>query len=73
MLTTSDIQSLLGHSIDTAIPYINNAKNSLNSPDYFGRKKTKVVELAKQSLGININLSSHTNMWIREKLNKLFK
>ncbi|EIS84531.1 hypothetical protein YPPY66_0984, partial [Yersinia pestis PY-66] len=50
MLTTSDIQSLLGHSIDTAIPYINNAKNSLNSPDYFGRKKTKVVELAKQSL-----------------------
>lgn len=73
MLTTSDIQSLLGHSIDTAIPYINNAKKSLNSPDYFGRKKTKVVELAKQSLGININLSSHTNMWIREKLNKLFK
>lgn len=72
MLAVSDIQSLLGRTIDIAIPYISNAKNSLNSPDYFGRKKTKIIELAKCSLGININLPSYTNIWIVKKLRMLF-
>lgn len=63
MLDTSDIQSLLQKNIDVHIPYINNTKNSLNEPDYFGRKKNKLIALAKNTLGIKTNPILDKKAW----------
>lgn len=62
MLDTSDIQSLLDRVIDIHIPYIKSTKSSLNDPTYFGRKKSKITTLAKNTLGIKKNSSNDKNI-----------
>ncbi|CNB25221.1 pilus assembly protein CpaE [Yersinia enterocolitica] len=66
MLNTSDIQSLLGRKIDTQIPYISKTKESLVDKNYFGRSKVKIIDLAKNTLGINIHLSKNGKSWINK-------
>ncbi|CNH02766.1 putative tight adherance operon protein [Yersinia thracica] len=66
MLDTNDIQSLLGRVIDIHIPYINSTKSSLNDPNYFGRKKTKINILAKNTLGIKVNTSMDNYIWAKK-------
>ncbi|HDL6964152.1 TPA: pilus assembly protein CpaE [Yersinia enterocolitica] len=71
MLDTSDIQSLLQKTIDVHIPYINSTKTSLNDPDYFGRKKSKIITLAKNTLGIKINLIIDKKAWVNRVIERL--
>ncbi|EON3356759.1 pilus assembly protein CpaE [Yersinia enterocolitica] len=66
MLNTSDIQSLLGRKIDTQIPYISKTKESLVDKNYFGRNKVKIIDLAKNTLGINVHLSKNGKSWINK-------
>ncbi|HEG0621130.1 TPA: pilus assembly protein CpaE [Yersinia enterocolitica] len=71
MLDTSDIQSLLQKTIDIHIPYINSTKTSLNDPDYFGRKKTKIITLAKNTLGIKIGPLIDKKIWANRVIARL--
>ncbi|CNJ77683.1 hypothetical protein yaldo0001_3410 [Yersinia aldovae ATCC 35236] len=64
MLDTSDIPSLLGRKINIRIPYMHKTKESLSDQNYFGRKKTIIIELAKHTLGISIDLSHNRGSWI---------
>lgn len=62
MLSTSDIQSLLGKNIDIQIPYISNNSNSLSNQNYFGRRKKVITELARKTLGIRIDSSIYSKI-----------
>ncbi|HHL2499859.1 TPA: pilus assembly protein CpaE [Yersinia enterocolitica] len=66
MLDTPDIQSLLQRTIDIHIPYINNTKTALNDAGYFGRKKSKIISLAKNTLGIKINPMIDKKAWVKK-------
>lgn len=66
MLDSSDIQSLLERAIDVHIPYINSTKSSLSDPNYFGRKKSKISILAKNTLGMKINTPINKIIWINK-------
>lgn len=71
MLDTSDIQSLLQKNIDIHIPYINSTKTSLNDKDYFGRKKNKIIGLAKNTLGIRTSHITNRKAWIGRVIARL--
>lgn len=64
MLNTSDIESLLGRTIDVKTPYISKGNNSVRSSNYFGRRKKTITELTKHTLGIRINTPTCNKMWI---------
>ncbi|EEQ08286.1 hypothetical protein [Yersinia bercovieri] len=66
MLNTSDVQSLLGRTIDIKIPYISKGSDSISHSNYFGRRKRSITELAKHALGIRINTSVYNKMWINK-------
>lgn len=66
MLDSTDIQSLLERAIDVHIPYINSTKSSLSDPNYFGRKKSKVNTLAKNTLGMKKNTPINKFIWINK-------
>lgn len=66
MLDSADIQSLLKRDIDVHIPYINSTKSSLSDPNYFGRKKSKISDLAKNTLGIKTKKTINEIIWINK-------
>lgn len=72
MLDTADIQSLLGRTIDIHIPYIYKTKSTLSDQNYFGRKKTKINYLAKNTLGIKVDPSLKSQEW-KDRIISLLK
>ncbi|MDN0118876.1 pilus assembly protein CpaE [Yersinia frederiksenii] len=72
MLDTADIQSLLGRTIDIHIPYIYKTKSTLSDQNYFGRKKTKINYLAKNTLGIKVEPSLKSQEW-KDRIISLLK
>lgn len=72
MLDTADIQSLLGRTIDIHIPYIYKTKSTLSDQNYFGRKKTKINYLAKNTLGIKVDSSLKSQEW-KDRIISLLK
>ncbi|CNC50148.1 putative tight adherance operon protein [Yersinia frederiksenii] len=72
MLDTADIQSLLGRTIDIHIPYIYKTKSTLSDQNYFGRKKTKINYLAKNTLGIKVDSSLKSQKW-KDRIISLLK
>lgn len=71
MLDTADIQSLLQKTIDVHIPYINSTKVSLNDQDYFGRKKTKIIALAKNTMGIKVKPIIDNGKWVNKVIARI--
>ncbi|MDN0122208.1 pilus assembly protein CpaE [Yersinia aleksiciae] len=72
MLNTSDVQSLLGRTIDIKIPYITKKNTPSSDSHYFGRRRKSITELAKLTLGIRIDTSTYNTMWLN-KIIKLIK
>ncbi|PJE88021.1 pilus assembly protein CpaE [Yersinia mollaretii] len=73
MLDISDIQSLLGKTIDIKTPYIYKKNNSLNDQKYFGRRKKTITELASQTLGIRMDSSTYSGTLIKKIITSLKK
>ncbi|CNL20517.1 pilus assembly protein CpaE [Yersinia aleksiciae] len=71
MLNTSDLQSLLGLTIDIKIPYISKSNKSYNDSNYFGRRKKSITELAKLTLGIRIDAPTYNKLWANKVMNLL--